>query len=82
MAVRRVGPAVVIPYSAVLYDPDGSTWTFTSPHPLVFVRRPILVARIVGDRVFLTRGPAPGTRVVTVGATEIWGVEYGGIAED
>src|SRR4029453_2124455 len=30
---------IVIPYSAVLYDPDGATWTYTSPKPLVFVRQ-------------------------------------------
>jgi hypothetical protein len=31
---------------------------------------------------FLTRGPPVGTRVVTAGATEIWGAEYGDIEED
>jgi hypothetical protein len=30
----------------------------------------------------LSRGLTAGTRVVTEGATEIWGVEYGGIEED
>ena len=30
------GPTVVIPYSAVIYAPDGSTYAFTSPTPLVF----------------------------------------------
>jgi hypothetical protein len=32
--------------------------------------------------VLLTKGPVVGTKVVTEGATEIWGVEYGGIQED
>ena len=72
----------VIPYAAVLYDPNGNTWTYTSPEHLVFQRQDIRVARIDGDSAVLTNGPPVGTAVVTVGATEIWGVEYGGIEED
>jgi hypothetical protein len=73
---------LVVPYGAVLYDPDGATWTYTNPDGLVFVRHDISVDRIDGKRAFLRKGPAVGTRVVTVGATELWGVEYGGIEED
>jgi hypothetical protein len=76
------GNRTVIPYDAVLYDPNGATWTYTSPQHLVFVRKDITVDRIDGERAILSAGPASGTPVVTVGATEIWGVEYGGIEED
>jgi multidrug efflux pump subunit AcrA (membrane-fusion protein) len=81
-AVESDGGNTVIPYSAVLYDPDGATWTYTNPKKLVFVRADITVKSIAGDRAILTKGPAPGTAVVTLGATELWGVEYGGIQED
>src|SRR5262249_7323984 len=82
--VKRVGSGaqVVIPYTALLYDPDGNTWTYTNPAPLVFERRNIKVASIDGNLVLLSSGPRAGTKVVTEGATEIWGVEYGGIQED
>jgi hypothetical protein len=80
--VGRSGANTVIPFDAVLYDPDGTAWTYTSPRPLVFERQDISVARFVGDSALLTKGPAVGTSVVTAGATEIWGVEYGGIEED
>ena len=82
--VKRVGSGaqVVIPYTALLYDPDGNTWTYTSPAPDVFQRKNIKVASIDGSLVLLTSGPRAGTKVVTEGATEIWGVEYGGIQED
>jgi hypothetical protein len=76
------GGNTVIPYSAVLYDPDGATWTYTNPKRFVFVRADITVDRIDGARAILAKGPAPGTAVVTVGAAELWGVEYGGIKED
>ena len=66
----------VIPYAAVLYDPNGDTWTYTSPEPLVFVRARIRVDHIEGNEAFLTSGPPPGTEVVTVGAAELLGTEY------
>jgi hypothetical protein len=79
---RAGGSGLVIPYDAVLYDPDGKTWTYTSPKPLVFQRQDIRVDRITGGSALLSEGPRAGARVVTVGAEEIWGVEYGGIEED
>jgi hypothetical protein len=80
--VRGDGERTVIPYAAVLYDPDGQTWTYTSPERLVFVRKDISVDRIDGASAILTAGPSAGTAVVTVGGDELWGVEYGGIEED
>ena len=67
---------LTIPYAAVLYDPSGDTWTYTSPEPLVFVRAPIDVVRIKGDTALLSSGPRVGTDVVTVGAAELLGSEY------
>lgn len=70
------GGELEIPYAAVLYDPAGKTWAFTSPESLVFVRAPIDVDRIAGDRAYLSTGPPAGTDVVTVGAAELLGTEY------
>jgi hypothetical protein len=84
-SVRRVRSKpfeASIPYSAVLYDPDGTTWTYTSPKPLVFVRRNITIDSIAAETAILAKGPPVGSRVVVEGSTEIWGVEYGGIEED
>lgn len=69
--------ATAIPYGAVLYDIDGAAWTFISPEPLVFVRQAIDVDSIRGDVAVLTDGPPAGTEVVTVGAAELLGAEYG-----
>jgi hypothetical protein len=66
----------VIPYGAVLYDPEGHTFTYTSPERLVFVRRPISVDHIDHGQAFLSRGPRSGTAVVTVGSQELFGTEY------
>jgi len=65
-----------IPYAAVLYDPNGDTWAYTNPEPLVFIRSPIRVVTIEGSTAVLSAGPPAGTRVVTVGAAELLGTEY------
>jgi hypothetical protein len=44
---------------------------------LTFVPQEVVIARIDGDTAILTSGPAPGTEVVTVGAAELLGAEYG-----
>lgn len=67
----------VIPYAAVLYDAKGQAWTFTNPQPLTYVRERISVEQITKDKAVLSSGPATGTNVVTVGATELYGAELG-----
>ena len=66
-----------IPYAAVLYDPDGHTWTFTKVKGLTFERKAITVDDITGDVASLSSGPTVGTEVVTRGATELYGAEIG-----
>jgi hypothetical protein len=66
----------VIPYDAVIYAADGHTFTYTSPKPLTFVRAPITVTDIRGDKAYLSAGPPAGTAVVTVGSQELFGTEY------
>jgi hypothetical protein len=70
-------PTAVIPYSSLVYAPDGATYAFTSPSALVYTEVPVTVANIQGDSVYLVKGPKPGSRVVTVGAEELLGVQSG-----
>jgi hypothetical protein len=71
------GAARVVPFGAVLYDAEGKSWAYTNPAPLTYVREPVTVDRVDGDRAYLRTGPAPGTAVVTVGVAELLGAEYG-----
>lgn len=71
----REGRVTVVPYDALIYDGSGAAYVYTSPAPLSYVRSEVTVARVDGDRVLLARGPRPGTRVVTVGASEVYGAE-------
>jgi hypothetical protein len=75
--VTASGPETTVPYSAILYDKKGATWAYTNPEGLVFVRAEVTVDRVAQGVAYLGEGPDPGTKVVTVGAAELWGVETG-----
>ena len=73
----RQAELTVMPYSALVYDTNGRAWAYTSPEQLTFVRSRLTIERIEEQNVFLLDGPPPGTRVVTVGAAELYGTELG-----
>lgn len=64
-----------IPYAAVLYYLDGSTWAYQVEKKNTFRRVPIHVESISGAVATLTAGPPAGSTVVVVGATEVLGAE-------
>ena len=70
------GRQAVVPYSALLYQPDGSSVIYTVTGPLTYTLVRVAVASIQGDRIYLT-GLAPGTAVVTVGGEELLGTQDG-----
>ncbi len=75
--VASSGGAMTVPYAAILYDKKGLTWTYTNPAGLEFVRTEVAVDHVADGVAYLDEGPDPGTKVVTVGAAELWGVETG-----
>jgi hypothetical protein len=76
-SVTKQGGQKAIPYDAVLYDAEGATYVYVSPEEFVYQRAPIEVKRINGDVATLSKGPSVGTKVVTVGAQQIYGAEFG-----
>ena len=71
------GSALEIPYGALMYDGSGKTWVYTSPEPRTYIRAAVTVDKITGNKVQLRSGPPAGTDVVTVGAAELFGTEFG-----
>jgi NADPH:quinone reductase-like Zn-dependent oxidoreductase len=67
---------VVVPDSALLYQPDGSSVIYAMTAPLTYTLATVGVASIQGSQVYLT-GVKPGTTVVTVGGEELLGVQDG-----
>ncbi len=75
----RQGPSGewIVPYASIIYDLSGVPWIYTSPEPRSFVRHRVTVLRIDGANAYLSDGPAAGTRVVTVGVSQLYGAEKG-----
>jgi hypothetical protein len=71
----RVPGQLTVPYSAVIYYLDGTTWTYLAESKNVFRRVPLHVLSISGQVATLTAGPAVGSQVVVVGAPEVLGSE-------
>jgi hypothetical protein len=76
--VSSGGPGeITMPAAAIFYGLEGETWTYTNPEENTYVRTPVVIEDIEGDTAYVSDGPKPGTRVVTVGAPELFGVEEG-----
>jgi hypothetical protein len=73
---RSASKRKVVPYSSLIYDPNGQTWVYTSPKPLTFVRHKVEVDYIEGDMAVLNDGPATGTKVASLGVAELYGTEF------
>lgn len=69
--------SLVAPHAAVLHDFHGGAWVYEQTAPQTYVRRRVSVARVVGTDAVLASGPPAGTKVVTSGAAELFGTEFG-----
>jgi hypothetical protein len=67
----------VVPESALLYDIHGTTWVYEDLGDNVYLRRRVQIARHIADRVVVSRGIGEGAKVVTAGAAELFGTEFG-----
>lgn len=69
--------SLVVPWSAVVVDINGGTWVYENIAPHSYARRRVEIKHVTGDLAVLARGPAPGTKVVSVAAAELFGTEFG-----
>ena len=75
--VSAKAAALVVPKAALLHDAYGGTWVYVARDPQVYARVRVVVADIIGNLAVLTIGPPVNARVVTDGAAELFGVEFG-----
>ena len=75
--VERSGRRLAVPYEALIYAGDGTSYVYASPTPLSYQRTEVAIDRIRGSRALLSKGPQAGGDVVTVGASEVYGTELG-----
>jgi hypothetical protein len=74
---RSASPQRIVPQSALIYDPQGGIWVYTSTEPNTFVKHKVDVAYVENNWAVLNDGPATGTIIVTMAAAEVYGADSG-----
>ncbi len=74
---RGTDARLVVRAAALVRDIHGGTWVYENTAPHVYVRRRVEVEREVDALAVLARGLAAGARIVTTGAAELFGTEFG-----
>jgi len=77
LSLKDSKQSLVVPYSSILYDMYGSAWVYQNTEPQVYVRRRVELHYVLDELAILTRGPAIGAKVVSAGAAELFGTEFG-----
>jgi len=82
MRMTSVTEALVIPAASILYDIYGGTWVYvqstnSGEGGSKFARSRVLLEWVEGDQAIVSQGPAIGTLIVTDGAAELFGSEFG-----
>ncbi len=68
---------LVVPWSAILYDFSGGTWVYVKIADHTYSRSRVDLSHVVDGFAAVTRGLTDGSEVVTAGAVEIFGTEFG-----
>jgi RND family efflux transporter MFP subunit len=66
-----------VPWSAIVHDIHGGSWVYEQTAERTYVRKRVRVRFVTDNTAVLASGPAPGTKVVTAGAAELFGTETG-----
>jgi membrane fusion protein, heavy metal efflux system len=77
LTCRGSSGSLAVPKAALLHDAYGGTWVYVRQSPQVYARTRVVVTNTVGQLALLAEGPKPGATVVTDGAAELFGVEFG-----
>jgi RND family efflux transporter MFP subunit len=67
----------VVPWSAIMHDIHGGAWLYEQTAANTFVRRRAQVRYVVDNLAVLENGPPSGAKIVTAGAVELFGTEFG-----
>lgn len=77
LPLAGVQSGLSVPNAAILRDVYGGEWVYEQTAPNTFVRQRVEVASSDGARAILARGLKPGAAIVTDGAMELFGTEFG-----
>jgi len=77
LALKDKRESLVVPWSAVVYDYNGGAWVYESLGEHKYARRRVQVKYVVDSTAVLASGPATGAKIVSEGAAELFGTEFG-----
>lgn len=77
LPLKAPATGLTIPAAAILHDIYGGEWVYVRTAPHSFERRRIEISAIRDDRALLSRGLRAGEEVVSAGAAELFGTEFG-----
>lgn len=77
LPLREERESLVVPWSAIVFDINGGSWVYESLGAHKYARRRVQVKYVVDATAVLASGPAVGAKVVTEGAAEVFGTEFG-----
>jgi RND family efflux transporter MFP subunit len=77
LSLNSPAQSLVVPFNAVLYDIHGGAWVYEQVEAHAYARRRVAVKYVVGPIAVLSAGPQVGAKVVTDGAAELFGTEFG-----
>lgn len=69
--------ALMIPWSAVVFDINGGSWVYTQQSKNLYARKRVFLDHVSGNQAIISEGPDEGSEVVVNGALELFGVETG-----
>jgi RND family efflux transporter MFP subunit len=72
------GNRIVVPWSAIMYDINGGNWVYLRTRQYTYSRRRVEVSSVIDGSAVLTRGINKDEEIVTTGAAELFGTEFGG----
>lgn len=77
LALAGRSQGLTIPSAAIVRDIQGGEWVYEKTGTNSFVRQRVEIASEDSGRALLARGLRPGAEVVTDGAAELFGTEFG-----
>lgn len=77
MAGAAARETTVVPFAAVLFDIYGGAWVYERIAPQQYARRRITIRDVIGNMAIIDDALPIGAQVVTAGAAELFGTEFG-----
>ena len=68
---------LTVPWASVVFDHDGGTWVYERIAARTYVRRRVAIGEVSGRWAVVRSGVGAGALVVTDGAAELLGTEFG-----